>query len=45
MDKPSNGSHVKKGKMDGSWIDLIALSKTTGKAASELESLWLQIMN
>ena len=45
VDKPANGSHVKKGKMGGSWIDLVALAKTTGKKIDELEALWQQIVN
>ena len=45
VDKPANGSHVKKGKMEGSWIDLVALAKTTGRKIDELEALWQQIVN
>ena len=29
VDLPRNGAHVRKGKLDSSWIDLVALSKTT----------------
>ena len=31
VDKPRNGAHVKPGRLEGSWIDLVALAKTTGK--------------
>ena len=44
VDRPKNGPHVKQGKIAGSWVDMIALAKTTGKKAEELEALWSQIM-
>ena len=44
VDKPRNGAHVRKGKLDASWVDLVALSKTTGKSQDDLESMWQQIM-
>ena len=44
VEKPRNGAHVRKGKLDSSWVDLVALSKTTGRSQEELESMWQQIM-
>ena len=45
VDKPKNGQHVLKGKVAGSWVDLVALAKTTGRPQSELEEIWAQIMS
>ena len=45
VDKPRNGAHVKKGKLDHSWVDLVALSKTTGVPEDDLAKMWDQIMS
>ena len=45
VDKPSNGVHVRKGKLEKSWIDLVALSKTTGVQEEDLTKRWDQIMS
>ena len=45
VDRPRNGAHVVKGKLDHSWVDLIALSKTTGVSEEDLGKLWGQIMS
>ena len=44
VDRPRNGPHVVRGKLDHSWVDLVALSKTTGVAKDELETMWNQIV-
>ena len=44
VEKPRNGAHVRKGKLDSSWVDLVALAKTTARPQEDLEGMWQQIM-
>ena len=43
VERPRNGAHVRRGKLDHSWIDLQALSDATGVPEAELDALWSQI--
>ena len=40
VDKAANTSNVKKGKLEGSWLDTVLLAKLAGKKLEDVEQAW-----